>query len=147
MRRIAPILFLLALLSGAWTEQKTLDQLKAQAEKAQGGQQARLYAGLAEQMVDVANQQFTQGDSVTGQATVQEVLQYAGKAHDIAISTRSNMKTVEIRLRQTQRHLESLKRTLSADDRPPLDAVEKKLEQFRQDILDAMFAPPKEEKK
>jgi hypothetical protein len=147
MHRIAPVILLLALSSGAWTEQKTIDQLKAEAEKAQGGRQAKLYAELAEHMVEMANQQFNQGDPVKAQAIVQEVLQYAAKAHDIAIKTRNDMKTVEIRLRQTQRHLESVKQSLSVDDRPPLDAVEKKLEQFRQDILDSMFAPPKQETK
>jgi hypothetical protein len=29
------------------------------------------------------------------------------------------------------------------DDRPPLEQVEKKIEQFRQDVLNEMFAPPK----
>jgi len=141
---------LLALCSGAWSEQKTIEQLKAEAEKAEGGNQAKLYAEIARQMVDVANQQFTLGYSDKGQATVQEILQYAGKAHDLALSARNNRKEVEIHLRQTQRHLESVKRTLSADDRPALEAAEAKLAQFRQDLLDAMFAPkqePKQEKK
>jgi hypothetical protein len=150
MHRIAPIVFLLALLSSAWTEQKTIDQRKAEAANAHGGNQAKLYAELAEKLVDVANQQFTDGYADKGQATVQEILQYAGKARDVAIHTRKNMKETEIRLRQAQRHLESVKRTLAADDRPPVDAVEKKLEQFRQDLEDAMFAPkpePKQETK
>ena len=121
--------------------QKTLEQLKSAAENAKGGQQAKLYAELAEQLVNVADQQFNQGDSAAGQATVREILQDATKAHDGAIATRDNRKEVEILLRQTQRSLENLKRTLAADDRPPLDEVENKLAQFRQDLLDSMFAP------
>jgi hypothetical protein len=50
--------------------------------------------------------------------------------------------------RKTQRHLESLKHTLAAEDRPAVDAVEKKLADMRQELLDSMFAPnkPKEAK-
>ena len=124
-----------------------VDKLKADAEKAHGGQQAKLYAQLADKLVDVADQQFTAGKSVEGLATVQEVLQYASKARDIALDTHDDRKQVEIQLRQTQHHLENLKRTLAAEDRPELDQVEKKLEQFRDDLLASMFAPKKKDNK
>jgi hypothetical protein len=147
MYRLSPILLLLLLGAGASASQKDVNTLKAEAEKTTGGQQAKLYAELADRLVDVVDQQFTQDNSVQGQATVQEVLQYASKAHDIALSSRDHRKEVEILLRQTQRHLESVKRTLAAEDRPPLDEVEKKLAEFRQELLDAMFAPKKKEEK
>ena len=146
MRRNIPILILLLLAFTALAEDKTIDQLKAEAEKADSGQQARLYAEVAERLVEVADVQFTNGDAIHGHATVQEILQYAIKAHDRAISTRKKMKETEIHLRNTQRRMESLKRTLAAEDRPALEDVEKQLAQFRQDILDAMFAPKKESK-
>src|SRR6266567_5439861 len=142
------ILIFSLLASTAPAETKTVDQLKAEAEKASDGQQAKLYAEVAERLVEVADQQFTNGNAINGHATVQEILQYATKAHDSAISTRKKMKETEIHLRNTQRLLESLKRTLAAEDRPALEEVEKKLAQFRQDILDTMFAPkPKKETK
>lgn len=125
-----------------------IETLKAGIEKAHRGQQGRLYAELAERMVYVANQQFTDGQSRQAQATVQQVLECSTKAHDLALSTRNNRKEVEISLRKTQRHLEDVKRTLAAEDRPPLDAVEKKLGDLRQELLDSMFAPnPKKEGK
>jgi hypothetical protein len=127
--------------------QNELDKLKADAEKAQGGQQGKLYAQLAEKLVAVADQQFSSANSVQGLATVQEILQYATKAHDIALNARDDRKQVEILLRQTQRHLEDVKRTLAAEDRPALDDVEKKLAQFRQELLDSMFAPKKKDNK
>jgi hypothetical protein len=106
-----------------------------------------LYSELADRLVDVADQQFTQGNSVQGHATVQEVLTDASKAHDIALRTHDNRKEVEIHLRQTQRHLESLKRTLAAEDRPALEEVEKKVAELRQELLDSMFAPKKKDNK
>jgi replication fork clamp-binding protein CrfC len=145
--RLALAILLLVLGAGTSEAQKDVGTLKAEAEKANGGQQAKLYAALADKLVDVADQQFTQGNSAQGEATVQEVLQYSSKAHDVALSRRDNRKEVEILLRETQRRLENLKRTLAAEDRPPLDAVEKKLADLRQDLLDAMFAPKKEDKK
>ena len=146
MRSIPVFLLLLALVTGA-RAQKSVEALKAEAAKASGGRQAKLYSEVAESLVDFANDQFNQGESVKAHATVQEILDYATKAHDGALSSKDNRKEVEIHLRNTQRHLENVKRTLAAEDRPALDAVEKKLEKFRQDLLDAMFAPPKKDGK
>lgn len=149
-RRLTPFALLFSLLaSGLAPAPKDLGKLKADAEKAKGGAQAKLYAELADRLVDVADGEFNQGDSSKGQTTVQEIMQDATKAHDVALASRDNRKEVEIYLRQTQRHLESVKQTLAAEDRPALDAAEKKLAQLRQDLLDSMFAPnhkKKEEK-
>ena len=142
MRRAASILVIL-MLSAAMhgKDQKTLDQLRAEAEKASGGHQAMLYAQLAERLVEQADQQFIQGESVKGQATVQEILNVATKARDGGVSSRRKLKETEIHLRQTQRHLENVRRTLSAEDRPEVEAVEKQLSDYRQGtLLNAMFS-------
>lgn len=127
--------------------QKSLEELKADAEKAHGGHRAELYSELALRTVDVANQQFIQGKSVDAQKTVQNILDYATKAHEAALEKHKKMKDVEIHLRETQRQLENLRRTLAADDRPPLEEVEKQISDFRQDLLNAMFGSPRKEKK
>ncbi len=147
MHRLAPLLTLLLLGATALASQKDLDTLKAEAAKATGSQQAKLYAELAQRLVDLADQQFNQGNSVQGHATVQEILDYGTKAHDIALRTHDNRKQVEIHLREAQRRLESVKRTLAAEDRPALEEVEKKLEALRQELLDSMFAPKKKDNK
>jgi hypothetical protein len=147
MFTLSPILFLLLLGTGGPSSQKDLETLKAETEKATGGQQAKLYAELADRMVDLADQQFTQGNSVQAHVTVQEVLADASKAHDIALRTHDKRKEVEIHLRQTERHLDNLKRTLAAEDRPALEEAEKKLEALRQELLDSMFAPKKKDDK
>jgi predicted Holliday junction resolvase-like endonuclease len=139
------VLILLAVALPA--EQKSVETLKAEAERASGGHRARLYAELAQQLVEVADQQFTDAKITDAQATVQEVLKYASLARDLSIKTRSKMKETEIHLRSAERRLTAVRRTLSVDDRPPLEEVEKKIERFRQDLLDEMFAPPKKEKR
>jgi len=127
--------------------EKSVEALKAEAEKAGGGHQARLYAELAQQLVETANQQFTDGQVAEAQATVQDVLKYAALARDISVKTRGKMKETEIHLRNAERRLDAVRRTLSVDDRPPLEDAGKKLERLRQDLLNAMFADPKKEKK
>jgi hypothetical protein len=148
MRPLGSILVVLTLAAALHgKDQKSVDQLRAEAEKASGGHQALLYAELAERLVDQADQQFTQGESVKAQATIQEILSAATKARDGGVSSRRKLKETEIHLRLTQRHLEDVRRTLSIDDRPEVEAVEKKLSDFRQDLLNAMFSPRKEEEK
>src|SRR5215471_13051080 len=115
---LIPILLTAALC--ALAADKTIEAMKAEADKASGGHQANLCSELAEHLVKVADQQFNQGNDDQGQATVQDILKYASKARDAAIQSHDSMKQTEIRLRETQRRLESLKRTLSVDDRPPL---------------------------
>ena len=147
MRRTLPITILLLLALAASAEEKTVDQLKAEAEHAEPGQQGRLYAEIAEKLVAVADKQFTDAESVKGHATVQEILQYATKAHDLAIETRKKMKETEKTLRECHRRLENMKRTLAAEDRPDVESVEKQLEKLTEEVLESMFAPPKKEKK
>ena len=143
MRKLLYILIVVSLSLSALAEKKTVDQLRDEAEKSKGGHQAELYAELAVRLVEVADQQFTAGDSIKGQNTVQDILANATRAHDVAISSQKRMKQVEIHLRESQRQLENVRRTLAAVDRPPLEAVEKKLADYRQDLLNEMFAPKK----
>jgi stress-induced morphogen len=146
MSKFFSMLILFSLTLAANAEQKTVDQLKAEAEHAEPGQQGRLYAEIAEKLVTVADKQFTDAESVKGHATVQEILQYATKAHDLAIETRKKMKETEKSLRECHRRLENMKRTLAAEDRPRVETVEKQLEELTQDVLESMFARPEKKK-
>jgi succinate dehydrogenase/fumarate reductase-like Fe-S protein len=147
MPKFFSIMIVVALALSANAEQKTLDQLKTEAEHASPDQQGRLYAEIADSMVFVADKQFTDGESVKGHATVQEVLQYATRAHDLAIQTRKKMKETEKSLRQCRHRMENMRRTLAAEDRPKVEAVEKQLEKLTEEVLESMFAAPKKEKK
>jgi hypothetical protein len=146
MRKTCSILILLLLALAALGDDKTIDQLKAEAEHADSNQ-AKALAEVAEKLVPIADKQFSDGESVKGHATVQDILQYATRAHDLTIRNRNKMKDTEIHLRRCRHALENMRRTLAAEDRPTVEAVEKKLEQFGEDILEAMFAPRKKEQK
>jgi hypothetical protein len=149
MRKTFPIfiVLLLTLVARGEDKNKTVDQLKAEAEHAEVGQQGHLYAEIAARLVAVADKQFTDSESIKGHATVQDILQYASKARDLALQTRKKMKEVEKDLRLCRHNLENMRRTLAAEDRPKVEAVEKQVEQFTQDVLEAMFEPTKKEQK
>jgi hypothetical protein len=147
MRRLILIAIMFLLPVAAISEQKNVDQLIAESEHADPGQQGHLYAQIAEKLVAVADKQFTDGESVKAHETVQQILQYATKAHDLVIQTRKKMKETEKDMRLCHRNLENMKRTLAAEDRPKVDAIEKQVEQLTEDVLEAMFAPPKKEHK
>jgi hypothetical protein len=147
MRKLFSIIIVVLLTLAVNAEDKTVDQLKAEAEHAEAGLQGRLYAEIAARLVAVADKQFTDSESIKGHATVQEILQYATKARDLAIQTRKKMKETEKDLRLCHRNLENMRRTLAAEDRPAVEAVEKQLQQLTEDVLEAMFAPPKKEQK
>ena len=70
MAKFLSIILLLSLSLAAGAEQKTVDQLKTEAEHAATDQQGRLYAEIADKLVAVADKQFTDGESVKGHATV-----------------------------------------------------------------------------
>jgi predicted DNA binding CopG/RHH family protein len=140
---VSAIGIVLALASIPVGAQSTLESLKTAAEQARGGHQAHLYAEIAGALVDRASDEFAQGHFEQGHATVQEAVQYGVKASDQAIASRHKMKEVEIQLRFSQRHVEAIKRTLPAADRPQLDDAGSKLADLRQKLLNAMFAKPK----
>jgi polyhydroxyalkanoate synthesis regulator phasin len=146
MPKFFSIILLLVLSLAAGAEQKTLDQLKTEAEHASPDQQGRLYAEIAEKLVGVADKQFTDGESVKGHATVQDILQYAAKAHDLVIESRKKMKETEKSLRECHRRLENMKRTLAAEDRPRVEAVEKQVDKLTEGVLESMFAPPEKKR-
>ncbi len=146
MRKHAPILLLLLCALAALAQDRNLAQLKVEAERP-GNDQAKSCAEMAERLVSVADKQFTDGESVKGHATVQEILEYGARARDLAVKNRKKMKETEIHLRRARYALENMRRTLAAEDRPPVEAIEKKLEQFGEEILEAMFAPSKKEQK
>src|SRR5438270_228464 len=103
MKRVIPIFALLLATLSAFAVQRNIEQMKAAAERASGGSQARQYAELAKYLVDIADQQFTQGNNEQAHATMQDVVNYSAKARDASIRSHGKLKDTEIILRETQR--------------------------------------------
>ncbi len=142
MRNRALILALvLAAATLAWASEESLDQLKARAEAAKPGDQPKLFLEIAQRQLQAADTAYQAGDVDKAQQAVDEVASYSEKAGTAAITSRKQMKKVEIKVRDMEHRLADLRRSVNFDDRPPLEAAINRMEKIRAELLKAMFGP------
>ncbi len=140
----AAIVFLLT--SMALAANESLPALKARADAAHGGEQAKLCLEYAHRILEDANSLFTTGDVEKAQGEVGEVVEYAHKAADAASASGKHLKQTEIDLRKLSKRMHDIAETLAVEDRPPLLKAVDDLEQIRADLLTRMFGPQAEPK-
>jgi hypothetical protein len=140
----AAIMFLFTSIALAANE--SLPELKARADAAHGGEQAKLCLEYAHRVLEDANALFTSGDVDKAQSEVTEVIAYGRKAADAASTSGKHLKQTEIDLRKLSKHLHDIAETLAVEDRPPLLKGVDDLEQIRSDLLARMFGPQAEPK-
>ena len=141
----APVVLLLAPLVCLALAGDTLEELKAKAAAASGGEQAILYARVAQEEVELADRHFIAGEVDQGHATVRETVAYAEKARDAARSSKKNIKQTEMVIGKTARRLSDIGKTLAIDDRPAVEQAVKELEHIQDQLLDAMFSEKKKQ--
>ena len=134
-----PALLLLAPLACLALADDALEEMKAKAAAAPAGQQAVLYAQVAREEVELANQQFIEGNVEQGQAAVREAVAYAEKAGAAARNSRKKLKQTEMAIGKIARRLGDIGKTLALDDRPAVEQAVKKLQHIQDQLLDAMF--------
>lgn len=139
------IVLLLARVACAAPAEQSLEQLKAKAAAASRGEQAVLYAQVAREEVELADQHFTAGDVNLGHAAVREAVAYAEKAGDAARSSKKKLKQTEVSLRRTARRLSDIGKTLALDDRPAVEQAVKEFQHIEDQILEAMFGGGKKQ--
>jgi hypothetical protein len=147
MRRLlqtAAIVFLLTRLAMGANE--SLPELKARADAAHGGEQAKLCLEYAHRLLEEANTLFTNGDVDKAQGEIGEVVEYGRKAADAASASGKHLKQTEIDLRKLSKRMHDIAETLAVEDRPPLLKAVDDLEQIRSDLLARMFGPQAEPK-
>ena len=88
--RSAAMLFLLTSVALAATE--SLPALKARADAAHGGEQAKLCLEYAHRLLEDANALFSNGDVDKAQGQVAEVVDYSRKAADAASTSGKHLK-------------------------------------------------------
>jgi hypothetical protein len=140
--RSAAILFLLI----GMTLAETLPDLKARADAAKGGDQAKLCLEYAHRLLEDANALFTNGDVEKAQSEISEVVEYSRKAANAASTSGKHVKQTEIDLRKLGKRMHDIAATLSVDDRPPLKEAGEAIEEIRTDLLVRMFGPQAEPK-
>jgi len=135
------IFVLAAAMAGAAADK--LAELMAKAQSAQGPKRAELLAQIAYEHVLVADHHFTEGRPAEGHKTVIEVVKYAEQARDVAVLQGRKAKRAEMNIRKAARKLEDVRRSLAFEDQSDVAAAVKRLHELQDEILEAMFAPPK----
>ena len=147
MRRLLHFALLVLVSSGlAWAGNETAAALKARADAAHDGEQAKLCLEYAHMQLEDANALFTDGQVDKAQAEIREVVEYARKAADAASASGKHLKDSEIKLRKLQERMHDVGESLAFEDRPPLRSAVEEIEQIRADLLVRMFGPAAEPK-
>ena len=113
--------------------------MRRKAEKAEGGDRARLYVELAQVEVQEAGAKFTAGDADRAQAEIKDAANDAGVATQAAIGSRKRLKQTEIAIHELARRLDSIEHSLTAEDRPPVKVAVERLQTMTTNLLQAMF--------
>ncbi len=117
--RSTAITFLLT--SIALASNESLPALKARADAAHGGEQAKLSLEYAKRELEDANTLYTNGDVDKAQSEVGEVVDYAHKAADAASSSGKHLKQTEIELRKLAKRMHDIAETLAVDEPPAVE--------------------------
>jgi hypothetical protein len=142
--RCAAIVLMLTSLALAGNE--SASELKARADGAHGGEQAKLCMEYARRQLEDANALFTDGQVDKAQSEVQEVVDYARKGADAASSSGKQLKETEIKLRKVAERMHDVGESLAFEDRPPVRQAVDAIEQIRTDLLVRMWGPQAEPK-
>jgi hypothetical protein len=137
--RCAAIVLVLSSLALAGNE--TASQLKARADAAHGGEQAKLCLEYARRQLEDANTLFTDGQVDKAQSEVLEAVDYARKAADAAASSGKQLKETEIKLRKLSERMHDVGESLAFEDRPPVRQAVTEIEQIRSELMVRMWGP------
>jgi hypothetical protein len=143
-RAIRSLILLLPFLLGA--KQQDPAELKARADAAHGGEQAKLCLEYAHAELEHANDLFTKGDVEQAQAAVNSVMEYVRKGTDAATTSGKRLKQTEIELRELEKRMKSIGDSLNLEDRPPVLKNVDEIEQLRSGLLAKMFGDKAEPK-
>jgi hypothetical protein len=137
--KIAALIFLLVTASACLARQDPLQELMTRADAASDGQQADLCMQVAERELKLATDSYKQNKIEDGRASLQQIIRYSDKAQAAAVHSGKKLKHTEIKIRQIAGHLRNLKYNVDVDDQPIVQSAVDKLEDFRTDLLKAMF--------
>lgn len=147
--RTGLILLFLAVsaLTALGAEKETLEQLIARANSASTSQQPDLYLEIADREAKLGIDAYKANKPDDGHSAVQQVVTYAGKAHDNVLKSGKKLPHTEIKIRRLSARLRDLKQNVDADQQAEVQAAVDKLESFRTDLLKAMFGSKNPENK
>ncbi len=116
-----------------------LTQLKSHAEKTKEQDRGRVYSDIARELTEVANQEFVDGHPEQAQASIKDAVSYAKKATEAAKQHNKKLKDTEINLRECARRLDDIRKSVNADEQPPVKQAVVRIDELRKELLDRMF--------
>lgn len=130
---------LLAAVAWASDKQESVDSLKARVEKTPPKEQVELLLRITERQVEAMDKAYTEGNIEVAQAALADVQKYGVEAANTSAQSGKRMKQTEIALRKMALRMESIRKTLEVDDRPPVAEAIQKIENARSELLNRMF--------
>lgn len=113
--------------------------LELRAQQATPKEQCFLYAELVHKMTELAGKQLAMGDLEHASASIQVVQRYAAKIHMGVADDSKRLKNAEILVRHTAFRLKDIMSEAALDDRPPLEAALKQLDQIQSELMLQVF--------
>ena len=142
------LLFVLAAAAAAFaSDQETLQQLISRANSAAPAQQPDLFLEVADRQVKAATDSYSANKPEDGRAALHQTVDYADKAHALALKSGKKLPHTEIKIRRMAARLRDLKQNVDADEQAVVQGAVDKLEAFRTDLLKGMFGAKKPESK
>ena len=140
MRRLASILFLLALTSayGA-AKDEPIEVLKSRFETARIEDRPVLGIQIAQHQLRNADKLYIDGKTIEARQAVDEIVTYSEHARDAATQSQKHLKNVEIDVRKIAERLRDIRRTLAFEDQAPVEQAIRRLEDIRTALLKEMF--------
>ncbi len=120
--------------------ERPLEELRAEAAKAEKKEKTNLYVSVAQRQLKLVEDFYGSGDSEKGQAAVNQLATDCADAASASVASRTRMKHTEIALRKIGEKLEDIRRNAAFDDRAPIKEAADRIEKARSSLLDAMFA-------
>ena len=124
----------------------TPEVIKAKADAAHGGEQAKLCLEYARLELESSNALFNEGEVNKGQAEIAEVVAYARKGADAASASGKQLKETEIRLRKLAERMHDIGESLAFEDRQPVRQAVDQIQQIRSALMVRMWGPQAEPK-
>ena len=136
---IAILSFLLAVTLFSLAKDETLEQL---IERANAAQPARpdLFLEVADRELKSAIEAYKANKLEDGRAALRQLVNYADKAHALALHSGKKLPQTEIKIRRISNRLRDLKLSVEADQQLPIEAAIDQLEDFRTALLKGMFS-------
>lgn len=113
-----------------------VERLKTKAESMKDYDRGKIYSEIARELTEQASRQFAEGAEEAALKSVTEVVEFAEKASSAAKLRNKKTKDTEINLRKTARRLEEVSKTLTLQDRPPIEEAMQKVDEIRKDLLE-----------